>query len=165
MNNVLKQLPAERISKRVFIALLAVIAVVFVAFYLIGFNRPYADDPNFNEPLLTDVVLVFMFLILLLAVAAAIWGVVRAVRMRDDLPADNASTPYRYGWMVAVGTVLLMALTFLLGSTAPIWVNGAVYDNAFWLKTANMFVWSSVIMIIAAAAAAAFYTLRNRKID
>ena len=165
MNNVLKQQSAERISKRVFIALLAVIAVVFVAFYLIGFNRPYADDPNFNEPLLTDVVLVFMFLILLLAVAAAIWGMVRAVRMRDDLPSDNASTPYRYGWMVAGGTVVLMALTFLLGSTAPIWVNGAVYDNAFWLKTANMFVWSSVIMIIAAAAAAAFYTFRNRKID
>ena len=64
---MLKQQSAERISKRVFIALLAVIAVVFVAFYLIGFNRPYADDPNFNEPLLTDVVLVFMFLILLLA--------------------------------------------------------------------------------------------------
>ncbi|MBR5686346.1 MAG: hypothetical protein IKX36_00115 [Prevotella sp.] len=163
MNNVLKQQPAERISKRIFIALLAVIAVVFVAFYLIGFNRPYADDPNFNEPLLTDVVLVFMFLILLVAIAAAIWGMVRAMRMRDDLPADNGVKTRPYGWIVAGGTVALMALTFLLGSTAPIWVNGAVYDNAFWLKTANMFVWSTIIMLIAATVAAAYYTIKSRK--
>ena len=165
MSSLLKQFPAERISKWVFIGLLALIALVFAAFYLIGFNRPYAEDPNFNAPLLTDVVLVFMFLVLLLAIAAAIWGMVRAMRMRDDICEDNSSATRRWGWIVAGATVALMVLTFLLGSTSPILVNGAVYDNAFWLKTANMFVWSSIIMILIAAAAAAFYTFKNRKTD
>ena len=47
--------PAERIARWVFLALIVLTAIVFGAFYLIGFNRPYADDPNFNAPLLTNV--------------------------------------------------------------------------------------------------------------
>ena len=55
----LKWMP-ERGSQRVLFAIIAVTAVVFALFYLVGFNHPFPDDPDFNEPRLTDVLLWLM---------------------------------------------------------------------------------------------------------
>ncbi len=155
--------PAERIARRVFLALIVLTAIVFGAFYLIGFNRPYADDPNFNAPLLTNVLLVFVFLLLLAALAALGWGMVRAWRHRDHEMTDNGVPGKRIAWCVAGGTVVLLAVTFLLGSSSPILVNGNEYNDTFWLKTANMFVWSSAILMVVAVAAVLYYTVKTRR--
>ncbi len=162
MNSQYQHLPAERIARWAFLLLIALTVVVFGAFYLIGFSRPYADDPNFTAPLLTDVLLVFVFVLLLAAVAAMGWGMVRAWRRRDRQAADNGVPAKRIAWGVAACTGALLVVTFLLGSSTPIWVNGNEYTDVFWLKAANMFVWSSVILMIAAALAVGFYSFKIR---
>lgn len=58
------------------------VVIVFGAFFLIGYDVPYEDDPSFNAPLLTDAVLVFMYVLVsgavLLAVAAVAVGLRRS---------------------------------------------------------------------------------------
>ena len=162
MNSPFAHLPAERVARGVFLALLALVVVVFGAFYLVGFNRPYADDPNFNAPLLTDVLLVFVVLLLLVAAAAMGWALARAWRHRDGQVIDNGVPAKRIAWGVAGATLALLVVTFLLGSTSPVRVNGSEYTDVFWLKTADMFVWSALILLVAAAAVAAF-TLKRKK--
>ena len=67
----------ERISQRILYVIVALTAVVFMAFYLVGFNEPLASDPAFNAPLLTDVLIGFMWVLLVLAVVAALVAMVR----------------------------------------------------------------------------------------
>ena len=43
-----KKLDEERISQRVLYALISIVAMVFIAFYLIGFNLPFAENPYSN---------------------------------------------------------------------------------------------------------------------
>ena len=56
----IRKLDAEQVSTRVLYVLVALAVVVFGAFFLIGYDQPYEDDPQFNAPVLTDVVLVFI---------------------------------------------------------------------------------------------------------
>ena len=61
-----------RLSHAVLVVLVVITVIVFAAFWLVGFNMPFMDDPRFNAPLLTDVVIAFVYLILLLAIMAVV---------------------------------------------------------------------------------------------
>lgn len=58
----------------------------------------------------------------------------------------------KIGYSVAGGTFFILLLTFLLGSSAPMKINGADFTDAFWLRVSDMFVSSSLLLIVAAVA-------------
>lgn len=60
------------LSRIILVVLVALTVVVFGLFWLVGFNMPFIDDPKFNAPLLTDVVIFFVYLMLFLAIAAVV---------------------------------------------------------------------------------------------
>ena len=57
-------------------------------------------------------------------------------------------------------TALLLIITFVLGSDASIYINGEKYQDAFWLKTADMFVSSIIVMLSLSVAAVVYGTTR-----
>lgn len=61
-----------RLSRIILVVLVALTVVVFGLFWLVGFNMPFIDDPKFNAPLLTDVVIFFVYLMLFLAITAVV---------------------------------------------------------------------------------------------
>ena len=61
-----------RLSHAVLVVLVVITVIVFAAFWLVGFNMPFMDDPRFNAPLLTDVVIAFVYLMLLLAIMSVV---------------------------------------------------------------------------------------------
>ena len=61
-----------RLSHAVRVVLVVITVSGFAAFWLVGFNMPFMDDPRFNAPLLTDVVIAFVYLMLLLAIMAVV---------------------------------------------------------------------------------------------
>ena len=61
-----------RLSHAVLVVLVVITVIVFAAFWLVGFNMPFMDDPRFNAPLLTDVVIAFVYLMLLLEIMAVV---------------------------------------------------------------------------------------------
>ena len=121
--------PTERISQRVLYLLITLAAVVFVLFYGIGYDRPFADNPSFNAPLFTDLLLSLMLVLILLAGGLSIWAVVRSVRklrgssggIENNVPAAHIS-----------------------------------YGDWFWLKVSDMFIYTSVILLLVTIAAAIY---------
>ena len=53
-------LTTEQISSRIFYVIVALSAVLFILFWLIGYDMPYEEDPEYNAPLLTGVLASFM---------------------------------------------------------------------------------------------------------
>jgi len=41
-----------------------------------------------------------------------------------------------------------LVLTFLLGSSSPVMTNGVRFADPFWLKTTDMFIYTSILLII-----------------
>ncbi len=155
----LKTWPTEKISIRVLYLLVAVVAVVFIAFGLIGFDRPYDDNPEFNAPLLTDVVLVLMYLLFLGTLGVAIWSLVKGLKYRGERVV-NGVPARKIAVSVAGGTLLLLLLTFLFGSSDAIVINGKPYETWAWLKLADMFVDTSIILIVVAVATVVYGNMK-----
>ena len=156
----------ERIAKVAFYALVAIAAVVFILFYTIGFNKRYSYDPNFNEPRLTFVLIFFVAAVILLALGVALWAIITTIMGRgktekvvNGIPAARISTT------VAISTFVVLVLTFLIGSSEAVNVNGKAFDNAFQLRSADMFVLSSAVMLILAVAAVIYGAYHSYQVE
>ncbi len=147
-----------RISSLVLKVLTAVTALMFLSFFTIGYNRYYLEDTQFRAPLLTDVLLWFVGLLLAAAVAVTSWSVVVTLRRKGTYAAPQAGqVPLRpiHGGLVLF-VVVAAAVTWLLGSSTPMAVNGETFTSAFWLRTADMFVGLCGLLAFAALAVVAF---------
>ncbi len=152
----------EKLSKQVFYGIIALIVVVFSMFYLIGFHAPYWEDPDFNAPKMTNVMLVFMFLLFFVTICMAIWSVYSSLKKRGKGEKLYNGIPVkRNAYLVVSGTLLLLVCTFLLASSNPMSVNGKEYANVWWLKLSDMFICSSGILILIATGAVVFGASRN----
>ena len=147
----------KKLPSRVLYVLVGLIVVIFALFWLIGYNRPFDEDGNFNAPLFTDVLLVFMLLRTAGACGVAVWSAIRSNKASGGGERVVNNIPVRMiGRCVAGGTALALVLTFLFGSSAPMKINGADYADTFWLKASDMFVATSLLMIVAAVGAVVY---------
>ncbi len=157
----IKHWSAERISRRVLYILVGMTAVLFAAFRFVGYDMPYLENPDFNAPLLTGVLVWFMSLLVAVAFVVTVFSAVSGMRKnRDEARVVNGVPAARIAWATAAGTLVLMLVTLALGSAAPLTVNGAEYTDALWLRVADMFVNTSIVMTGLAVAAVAFGATR-----
>jgi heme/copper-type cytochrome/quinol oxidase subunit 2 len=163
----LRNWPTEKISSRALYLLVGIAMVVFVLFWLVGFDRPFEDDPNFNAPLFTNVLLVLMVLYLLLGIGFSVWSVVSLLKEAGQDRGCGEWNPREEDRLLGHGWCRrpMLLLTFALGSTAPMKINGATYASSFWLRTSDMFIATSLVMMLVAVAAVIYgATKYNRKL-
>lgn len=157
----IRDLSTEKISQRVLYGLIGLTVLIFALFFLVGYDLPYIDDPSFNAPLLTDVLLGFMVVLVIVAIAVAVLAVVRAVKKsgRSESMVNNISVK-----KITVAVLILLAVlllgTFLLGSSQSLLINGKDFTDTLWLKVADMFVNTSLILIVVAAVAVIYGATR-----
>ena len=142
--------------------------MVFALFYLVGYDLPFDENPDFNAPLFTDVLIVLMVLVLLLALCMIGFSAWRSHRSgsRQDAVVNGvpARKIARITWFSTFG---LLVIGFAVGSSTPMLVNGNDYNDWFWLKLSDMFVLASVMLLIAAIGVVLFgvtrYVRKDRK--
>ena len=116
----------------------------------------------------TDVVayvmLVLMAVALLAAVIAVLWAVVMAARKRGSglAKTENRVPARRIAMLMLAGTFVLLLLTFALGSSVPVLINGKSFDNFFWLRAADMFICSSGVLLVVAALAYVYAEVKTK---
>ena len=104
---------------------------------------------SFVSPFFADVMLGLMYLAIAIALgvtAYSVWHGMRNRRKGDDV--INRVPAGRIGWCVAIGLVVCLVLTFLLGSSAPVVTNGVRFTDTLWLKVTDMFIYTSTLLII-----------------
>lgn len=151
----------ERISQRILYVIIALSAIVFLAFYLIGFDTPFADDSSFKAPMLTDVLFGFMWFLLFVAIVTSVFAVVRGVQRANRSEGVTNGIPARKITYTTYGvTALLLVLTFVFGSTQSMLVNGQTFADSFWLRMSDMFVNTSLLLLTLAAGVVLFGATR-----
>lgn len=135
--------------------------IVFGLYYLIGFDLPYPSDPEFKAPLFTDAVIVLMYVMLLLGIAVAVYSVQKTVRdMGKQAGVENNIPMRRIALIIGGITVVSLVITFVLGSDAPMPINGTTYSDTMWLKAADMFINTSLFLILVAIGVVIFGATR-----
>ena len=69
-----KNKSAEQVSQRIFYILIALAVLVFGLFFLVGYDMPFEENPDFNAPLFTDVLIGLMWLFLVGGIGLAIYS-------------------------------------------------------------------------------------------
>ena len=100
---------------------------------------------NYASPTFVSLVLWVLYVLLALALGLTAWSVLRGMRLQGRPPHG------RLPLAVAGLVVLTMVATWLLASTEPLSVNGRTYDNAFWLRTSDMLIGTSAVLMAVAA--------------
>ncbi len=144
-----KSRSAEKISQQVFYILIALAVLVFGLFFLVGYDMPFEENPDFNAPLFTDVLIALMWMFLVGGVGLAVYSMIKDYRKSKSEAVVNGVPVrriFRFTWL---GMLLALVLTFTLGSSDPMLINGENYADWLWLKLSDMFVLTSVLMLVA----------------
>ena len=102
--------------------------VIFSLFFLVGYDMPSLTKEGMVEPLLTNTVLVFTYIVLFLSIAIAVWSLVKEFLLGAQLPSVQNGIKVkliRNTTFISVPTLLI--LFFLLGSSSPLKVNGTTH--------------------------------------
>lgn len=148
-----KWLSTDRLAGRVLALLTVLTALMFGAFFVVGYDMPYAEDPGFNAPMLTDTLLVYTYALCAVAVVVAVVSMVRGAALHGGSRYETNGVPSgRIALGVALLLVVTLALTFAFGSSEPLPVNGKVYGDELWLKLTDMFIGTSAVLGLVAVA-------------
>ena len=153
---------SERISHVVLYSLTAIIALVFLLFYFVGYDMPAIWDERYISPLLIDLVMGLMLLLLVGTFVVACLSKWHSVHTNHTPTVVNGIHGKRITLCVTIGTIVLLAFLFALPSSS-IYVNGEMFEEKIWLRAANMFVVASVLLIIIGIGAILFGIIRNRR--
>lgn len=117
-----------------------------------------------NTEILANVMLGLMAVALLLAVAAVVWSSAMALRKRRNAfrRGEDGVPVRRIALLTSVGTAVLLLLTFALGSSQSVMTSGKAFTNAFWLRAADMFIFTSAVLMLVAGIAYAVAVWRER---
>ena len=157
VNINLRHLTAMQLSSRIFYILIGVIVVLFALFWIVGYDMPYDDNPDYSAPLLTDALIWFMIVLTFSTFGLAVFGAVNGMRKNkgENVVVNNVPAR-RISVSVIIGTALLLVLTYAFSSTDALLVNGERFTDTFWLRTAGMFIGTSLLLIVVAVGAVVF---------
>ena len=151
---------AEQVSQRIFYILIALAVLVFGLFFLVGYDMPFEENPDFTAPLFTDVLIGLMWLFLVGGIGLAIYSMWKDYRGSRSEAVVNGVPVRRIFRITWIGLLALLVLTFALGSSAPMLINGENYADWLWLKLSDMFVITSLLMLLAGMGAVIFGATR-----
>lgn len=99
-----------------------------------------------------DMLLYVVYLLLAVVTAAAVWSAAHGVRCHEKTKEPTRGVPATaIAWGAAALLVVTMVVTFLLGSSEPLLINGQWFKDAFWLKLTDMFLWTALLLLLLAA--------------
>lgn len=155
-----KNKSAEQVSQRIFYILIALAVLVFGLFFLVGYDMPFEENPDFTAPLFTDVLIGLMWLFFVGGIGLAIYSMWKDYRGSRSEAVVNGVPVRRIFRITWIGLLALLVLTFALGSSAPMLINGENYADWLWLKLSDMFVITSLLMLLAGMGAVIFGATR-----
>lgn len=141
----------EKLSKYALTGCTAVIIIAFLAFFTVGYDNPVGD---YNEPLLTELIIYLMYVLTLIAAGLSVWSVFKSVKENMGYSGENLSgVP---GGKISAVSLGIMVLSLVigyvcgLGETDFVAADGTV-TSAGMVTVSDMFIISIYILMIVAA--------------
>lgn len=142
---------SHQISNWVFIALFIVSIVIFGMFYLVGFDNPQGE---YNAPEHTDLLIKFMYFMIALCVVSAVgFAIFNGISLVGGPKGVNISgVPGGLITCISWGIfVITLVVSYIIASDAPVKTGDGVYDDVFWLKMTDMFIYAIYALMVVAS--------------
>lgn len=102
-----------------------------------------------DAPLYVELTLIAMYVLLAATLGVTLWAAIHGMKTRGNRLLTLEVAHERWvTWGAVALPVLLLGLTFLLGSAEPLRVNGQLFTDTLWLRASDMFIYTSVLLIV-----------------
>ena len=122
----------------------ALILVVLGMFYFVGYNNPVGE---YNEPAHTETLIYLMYAMFGLCVAVTLVG---AIAQFGAALKDNPMSAVK-SLLGIVLLVVVLVVSYGMGSDATIMTGDGLYTDTFWLKITDMLIYSIYFLFGVAA--------------
>ena len=103
-----------------------------------------------------DLLLYLIYGLLTLAAVLTTWSTIRSLLCNRGEAVEWGVPVRLVGWLIVVGLVVVLVLTFALGDVSPLTINGRTSSDGLWLRVADMLINTSLVLIIVAVAGVLF---------
>lgn len=145
----------DKIASWLLRGLMGVSILVFLLFFLIGYNTPYEENPNMNNPLLTDAVIILCILFTVIAVAATIWSAVQK-GMQGSSSNRESGLIGRTGLVsggLLVASIVIGVIVGVINQGETLLINGESWNNPFDIIITDASIISIIILLVVTVAA------------
>ena len=157
----------EKISKITLWALIGITIVVMALFLLVGYNNPYEENPTFNDPQLTDLLLVWTYILIggtaIATVAAVIYGFVNGSNKSNNEEKGLAGKASVIAWGTFVVSVVIGIFAGIINQSEVLLINGERWNDPTDIILTDMSMISILILTIVTIIATAFSMATNKK--
>ena len=123
---------------------IALILVVLGMFYFVGYNNPVGE---YNEPAHTETLIYLMYAMFGICVAVTLIG---AIAQFGAALRDNPKSAIK-SLLGIVLLVIVLVVSYSIGSESAIMTGTGPYTDAFWLKMTDMLIYSIYFLLGVAA--------------
>lgn len=133
-----------RMSYYALYACIALILVVLGMFYFVGYNNPVGE---YNEPAYTETLIYLMYAMFGICVAVTLIG---AIAQFGAALKENPKSAIK-SLLGIVLLVIVLVVSYSVGSDAAVMTGTGAYTDAFWLKISDMLIYSIYFLLGVAA--------------
>ncbi|MBQ9644746.1 MAG: hypothetical protein IJV24_00110 [Prevotella sp.] len=103
-----------------------------------------------------DLLFYVIYAMLAMAVGLTGWSVVRSLTCNRSEAVVGRIPVRSIAWATVALLAVVLAVSYACGSTQPMVVNGQTFVNGFWLRVADMFIYTSAVLIAVAVVGVLF---------
>lgn len=137
-----------KISSYVMYAVMAISVVVLALFFFVGYDTPYQEDPKFNDPQFTDLLMVWMGIMIVMTFVLTIASVVMQVKNASGTEAKGIAGKTGLISSIALVLSILIGLGVGMADQSPVLVNGEVFTDPVALCITDTCLISMLILMI-----------------
>ena len=137
---------ASKIASIVYYVLLALSAVVLVLFFCVGFgNQESYSSGIYKSPQFTDLLMWWMYILVAICAVCTVAGAVTAKggKVDSNMPAWGEILAKAGLWLF----VPVLAITWFMGSKAPVATGTGLYEDAFWLQATDAIIYTIYVLL------------------
>ena len=138
---------ASKIASIVYYVLLALSVVVLALFFCVGFgNMESLPSGLYKSPQFTDLLMWWMYILVAICGVCTIAGAVtsKGGKVDSNMPAWGDTLAKVGMWLF----VPVLAVTWFLGSKAPIVTGTGLYEDAFWLQATDAIIYTIYVLLV-----------------
>ena len=137
----------RRISSLWRSVLIVIASIIFGVFFLSSSMPGY----DFSSSLSVELILFTLYISVLSCFFLVIWSIIHSAKYRKNKSDITNKIPTgRISIYVSLALIIILLLTFFLGSSQRIEADNVKYTSLFWLKTSDMFISTIIILLIIA---------------
>ena len=157
----------EKISKITLWVLIGISLVVMALFLLIGYDTPYEENPNFNAPELTDLLICWTYILIaattIATIGAVIYGFVNGSNKSKHEEKGLAGKAGLIAWGTLVASVVVGIIVGIAGKDEVLLINGKDWNDPTDIILTDMSMIAILVLTVVTVIATVFSMATNKK--